>query len=103
MLLVLFTFLFPLVYAEFKNITYYNGWRHYLFIYPSLVALIALGYDYVFSYVKPKFIGYILAVVMLGLAVVYVNLAIYNYMFGLVDSLSKWMQSPTLPVSMKNK
>jgi len=41
--------------------------------------------------------------VMLGLAVVYVNLAIYNYMFGLVDSLSKWLQSPTLPVSMKNK
>lgn len=41
--------------------------------------------------------------VMLGLAVVYVNLAIYNYMFGLVDSLSKWIQSPTLPVSMKSK
>ena len=41
--------------------------------------------------------------VMLGLAVVYVNLAIYNYMFGLVDSLSKWMQNPTLPVSMKSK
>ena len=69
MLLVLFTFLFPLVYAEFKNITYYNGWRHYLFIYPPLVALIALGYDYIFTYVKPKFIGYILALVMLGLAV----------------------------------
>ncbi len=41
--------------------------------------------------------------VILGLAVVYVNLAIYNYIFGLVDSLSKWLQSPTLPVSMKNK
>lgn len=41
--------------------------------------------------------------VMLGLAVVYVNLAIYNYVYGLVDSLSKWLQSPTLPISMKNK
>ncbi len=41
--------------------------------------------------------------VILGLAVVYVNLAVYKYMFGLVDSLSKWLQNPTLPVSMKNK
>ncbi len=67
-LLVLFTFAFPLIYAEIKNITYYNGWRHYLFIYPPLVALIALGYDYIFTFVKPKFIGYIVAVVMIGLA-----------------------------------
>ena len=41
--------------------------------------------------------------VMLGLAVVYVQLAIYNYMYGLVESLSKWLQSPSLPISMKNK
>ena len=66
--LVLFTFVFPLIYAEIKNITYYNGWRHYLFIYPSLVALLALGYDYTFTYIKPKFISYILAVLMFGLA-----------------------------------
>lgn len=67
-LVVLFTFLFPLVYAEIKNITYYNGWRHYLFIYPSLVALLALGYDTIFTYVKGKIVSYILVVLLLGLA-----------------------------------
>lgn len=41
--------------------------------------------------------------VILGLAVVYVNLAVYNYVYGLVESLSKWLQSPSLPISMKNK
>jgi tetratricopeptide (TPR) repeat protein len=67
-LLVLFTFLFPLVYAEIKNITYYNGWRHYLFIYAPLVALIAVGYDYIFTFIKPKIIVYVLAIVLVGLA-----------------------------------
>jgi tetratricopeptide (TPR) repeat protein len=44
-LLLLFTVAFPIVYAEFKSLYYYNGWRHYLFIYPSIVAAAALGWE----------------------------------------------------------
>jgi Tfp pilus assembly protein PilF len=42
---LLFTIAFPIVYAEFKSLYYYNGWRHYLFIYPSVVAGAALGWE----------------------------------------------------------
>lgn len=41
--------------------------------------------------------------VMLGLAVVYVNLAIYNYLYNMIETFSKWLQSPSLPFSTKNK
>lgn len=44
-LLLWFTILFPIVYAEFKSLYYYNGWRHYLFIYPFIIAASAIGWD----------------------------------------------------------
>lgn len=44
-LLLWFTVLFPIVYAEFKSLYYYNGWRHYLFIYPSIIAASAIGWE----------------------------------------------------------
>lgn len=49
---VLFTIIFPVVYAVYKDSTLYNGWRHFLFIYPALAALAALGWDKAMS--SPK-------------------------------------------------
>lgn len=46
---VLFTAAFPLVYAELKNITYYNGWRHYLFVFPSFAVIAAYGWNAMMS------------------------------------------------------
>jgi tetratricopeptide (TPR) repeat protein len=43
--LVLFTVIFPIAYAEYKSLYYYNGWRHYLFIYPSIIVLAGLGWE----------------------------------------------------------
>jgi tetratricopeptide (TPR) repeat protein len=36
--------LFPTSYAIYKNSYVYNGWRHFIFIYPSLMALAILGW-----------------------------------------------------------
>lgn len=40
-----FTFAFPLAYIIYKESALYNGWRHLLFIYPSLVVLAAGGWE----------------------------------------------------------
>jgi Tfp pilus assembly protein PilF len=63
LLVVLFVFIFPVVYAEVKSMYYYNGWRHYLFIYPPLIVLTALGWESLFRMSKSK-------VVLGGLTVV---------------------------------
>jgi tetratricopeptide (TPR) repeat protein len=42
---VLFVFVFPIAYAEVKSMYYYNGWRHYLFTYPPLIVLTAVGWE----------------------------------------------------------
>jgi hypothetical protein len=41
--------------------------------------------------------------VMIGLAFMYINLAIYGYLFNIVASIVKWVSSPTLPISIRNK
>lgn len=41
--------------------------------------------------------------VMIGLAIMYVNIAIYNFLYGMVETFSKWIQNPSLPISTKNR
>jgi tetratricopeptide (TPR) repeat protein len=68
---IVFTIVFPVAYAVFKDSTLYNGWRHFLFIYPALAALAGMGWDKMFSNAK-KVMNYGvlgLFVLMLGLVV----------------------------------
>lgn len=51
---VLFSIVFPVAYAVYKDSTLYNGWRHFLFIYPALVAVSALGWEFLFRNFKQK-------------------------------------------------
>jgi glycosyltransferase involved in cell wall biosynthesis/tetratricopeptide (TPR) repeat protein len=44
-LFVVFTIVFPVFYAIYKHSSLYDGWRHFLFIYPPLVVIAALGWD----------------------------------------------------------
>jgi hypothetical protein len=41
--------------------------------------------------------------VAVGLAVLYVNLAIYHFLYTIVSNFIKWIQSPSIPISMKSK
>jgi tetratricopeptide (TPR) repeat protein len=49
LLILLFVGTFPLVYGIYKNSAFYNGWRHTTFIYPPLLVLAALGFEFVFQ------------------------------------------------------
>lgn len=55
--MLLFMVFFPILYAEYSNLNYYNGWRHYLFILPFAVPLAAVSYDYLLSRRKYIAIG----------------------------------------------
>jgi len=46
--------LFPAAYAIYKNSYVYNGWRHFIFIYPSLVVLAILGWYWLASMFKKQ-------------------------------------------------
>jgi len=59
--LVLFGLIFPIVYAEYQSMYYYNGWRHYLFIYPPLIILSSAGWELIMRLIgKPSISGVVL-------------------------------------------
>lgn len=64
-LMMVFMIFFPILYAEYSNLNYYNGWRHYLFILPFAIPLAAAAWDYLLSYKKPIALGS--AVILLAL------------------------------------
>lgn len=44
-----FTLLFPIVFAIIQSSVLYDGWRHFLFVYPSLVILAAWTFVYLWE------------------------------------------------------
>lgn len=50
--LLVFATLFPSIYAIYKKSYVYNGWRHFIFIYPSLVAISVLGWVWLVQWFK---------------------------------------------------
>jgi tetratricopeptide (TPR) repeat protein len=63
---VLFVFLFPIVYAEVQSMYYYNGWRHYLFTYPPLIVVTALGWESLVRMVNNGYVQKGIVAVALG-------------------------------------
>ena len=41
--------------------------------------------------------------IIIGLAFMYVNLAIYGFLYNVMASLIKWVSAPSIPLSIKNK
>ncbi|OYU97734.1 MAG: hypothetical protein CFE21_05450 [Bacteroidetes bacterium B1(2017)] len=64
-LMLVFMLFFPILYAEYSNLNYYNGWRHYLFVLPFAVPLAAIAFDYLFTLKKPIALGSALVLLVL--------------------------------------
>jgi len=65
---LLFSFVFPIFYVIYKNSNVYGGWRHLLFVYPSMVVMAALGWNYLCKISKKAATPIIVSVLFLGLS-----------------------------------
>ena len=81
--LIIFSFLFPLLFVILKKSPMYDGWRHMIFIYGSLIILISFGLTQLFevlkSYGKLYFYGAVLFLIALGLEPAVFILKNYSY------------------------
>lgn len=64
--LLLFMVIFPVAYAEYANLNYYNGWRHYLFVLPGWIVLSAVSFEFLIGN-KNNIVRYASLVVLLVL------------------------------------
>lgn len=65
-----FTILFPLVFIIIRESNVYGGWRHMIFIYPSILALSAMALHSLIGRIPGKWIRYA-AVALLALTLVH--------------------------------
>ena len=52
---LIFSILFPVVFVIYEQSNLYGSWRHFLFIYPSMILLAAIGFSSLFKYLKSKY------------------------------------------------
>jgi hypothetical protein len=67
---LLFTLIFPVAYAIYKDSVLYDTWRHFFFVYPSMVILVALFCNYLLEkFAAQKIYQYAtIAAIAIGLA-----------------------------------
>ncbi len=66
-LLVIFTFAFPLFYIAYSKSPLYNGWRHSYFVFGGIAVIAALGFGTLIRYFSSKAAGIaIMAVILIG-------------------------------------
>ena len=66
LLMLFFMVFFPVIYAEYSNLNYYNGWRHYLFILPAMVILSVVSFEFLIAS-KHKIISICTSIILLAL------------------------------------
>ncbi|MDZ4710343.1 MAG: tetratricopeptide repeat protein [Saprospiraceae bacterium] len=62
-----FSILFPVLYAIYKQSALHDGWRHFLFVYPSLVLIASLGWYLWFTSFSSKAFRLFSALLLTGL------------------------------------
>ena len=79
-LFVLFSCLFPVAYAIYKKSSLYDGWRHFLFIYPPMVVLTSLGWTWLMNS-KQAVVKYAAVLLVIAGLVSPVRFAVANHRF----------------------
>ena len=69
LLLLGFTILFPIIFVILKQSNLYGSWRHFLFVYPGIVLLSALGIHALLTRYKHRMVRFSAIVLFLALAV----------------------------------
>ncbi len=57
--ILVFATFFPTVYTIYKKSYLYNGWRHFIFIYPAMVSIALLGFYYISTLINKKIATYV--------------------------------------------
>jgi hypothetical protein len=67
---LVFTVIFPVIFVIWEKSNLYSAWRHFLFIYPGIIILSAIGFLRLFQSIKNK---YLLWVLFLFISLISIN------------------------------
>jgi len=76
---LLFSILFPILFVIYKKSNLYGSWRHFLFIYPVIILLAAIGFSHLIQYLKNKYVIFATLLFVLTLAFHPVRFMVQNH------------------------
>jgi len=76
---VIFSVLFPLVFAIYEKSNLYSSWRQFLFVYPAIVLLASTGFYYLFEKVRNKYTRWGIGLLFLVMSIHPVKFMIKNH------------------------
>ena len=71
---IFFSILFPIVFVIWEKSNLYGSWRHFLFVYPAIILLAAIGFSALFKYLTNK---YLIGAALLGMIFLSVHPAMF--------------------------
>lgn len=77
--IIAFTFLFPVIYIIDKESNVYGGWRHSMFIYPSIVIAACIGFATLLRLTGNRYLRYGVVVFIAGLSLLPLRHIIFNH------------------------
>ncbi|HCU19595.1 MAG: hypothetical protein A2X05_10065 [Bacteroidetes bacterium GWE2_41_25] len=75
---ILFSLLFPVLFAIYEKSNLYSSWRQFLFIYPALVLLASEGFNFLYESVSKKYLRWAVMIMFAFLAIHPVSYMIKN-------------------------
>jgi len=78
-LIIVFTILFPLLFAIAEESNVYSSWRQFLFLYPSIVILAAAGFSFMFGSLKKNIFKWGMIIILCFFAIHPVRFMIMNH------------------------
>ncbi|MCK9638330.1 MAG: hypothetical protein M0R39_00350 [Prolixibacteraceae bacterium] len=76
---LIFTILFPILFVIYEQSNLYGSWRHFLFVYPSMVVLAAIGLWQLLNHFKSKLVRGLVITVVLLLAIHPLSFLVRNH------------------------
>lgn len=67
--LVVFSIIFPLVFVMIQKSNLYSSWRQFLFLYPLIILIAAVGFSQLFEWFRVPLLRWVLAAFLLFLSV----------------------------------
>jgi len=80
--LILFTIIFPMVFVVYEKSNLYSSWRQFLFVYPALILIAAIGFQSLFENLRSKLLKWSAVLLFAILSIHPLKFMITNHVYS---------------------
>jgi tetratricopeptide (TPR) repeat protein len=82
--MLIFSVFFPVLYVMMEKSNLYSSWRQFLFVYPGIVLLAAIGFSSLFESLKKRYVSWLALAVIVLLSVHPLKFMLQNHRYSYI-------------------